>query len=76
MALLRRIDVRDRYWRRNRQPCVEPTEEQKHLEAMRRKEAIKRVRSTQMKFMTMMGTIEAMAPGAIERTSRMMEWRW
>lgn len=76
MALLRRIDARDRYWRRNRQPYVEPTEEQKQIEARHREEAIRSVRSAQMKFAAMMGTIEAMAPGVIERTTQMMNWRW
>lgn len=67
MGLLKRIDTKDRYWRRNRQPYVEPTEEQKRIQlneaAIRRKE----VHQFKMKFASMLGVIEAMSPGALER---------
>lgn len=67
MGLLKRIDAKDRYWRRNRQPYVEPTEEQKRIQlneaAIRRKE----VQQFKMKFASMLGVIEAMSPGALKR---------
>lgn len=72
MALIRRINERDRYWMRNRQPYVEPTEEQKQLEAVNRLERLQFAKEFEMRLATVFGTINRMAPGALERTHRMM----
>lgn len=74
MALLRKIFDRNPNWRRNNKPYVEPTEEQKEIMAYEeRLNRIRRKRAMQ-KLGMMCATVEAMAPGALERTSEEMKF--
>lgn len=73
MALLRMIHNNDIWWRYNNKPYVEPTEEQKRLQAEESEARRLRIRQTEIKLASMLGTIESFCPGVIERTHEMMK---
>lgn len=73
MALLRMIHNKDIWWMYNNKPYVEPTEEQKRLQAEEAEARRFRLRQAEMKLACMLGTIESFCPGVIERTHKMMK---
>lgn len=66
MALIKRINQRDRYWIRNRQPYVEPTEEQKILAEKERIERRKRAREFRHNLGMILGTIQKYCPNSFD----------
>lgn len=73
MALLKKIHARNVWWRYNNKPYVEPTDEQKRLQAEETEARRLRIKQTEMKLVSMLGTIESLCPGVMERTHEMMK---
>ena len=73
MALLKKIHARNVWWRYNNKPYVEPTDEQKRLQAEWADARRLRIKQTEMKLAGMLGTIESMCPGVMERTHELMK---
>lgn len=73
MALLKKIHSKNIWWRYNNRPYVEPTEEQKRLKTEQDELRRLRARQSEMKLVNMLGTIESMCPGVMERTHDLMK---
>lgn len=73
MALLKKIHSRNIWWRYNNRPYVEPTEEQKRLQAEQGEIRRLRARQSEIALAGMLGTIEALCPGAMERAQDLMK---
>lgn len=61
MALLRNIEQKYKWWRFNNGIYIEPTDEQKRIASIDRKNAAR-------DFVSLFGTLNALLPSAIDKT--------